>query len=1309
MGELRRIRIDRFVTPAAEHRITLVQLAVTLEASPSGGAPFRLAAPAEHIPKLMQALRVALAENWSGIVVFPEICIPVAATRELLEQCRDLVRSRPPAAGGCVVMLPLEHLSLASLDTLIGGLLQPGSVALGDAPSSGCSLLECLFDPVPPAERSDAFVNVALQIVIPTSGADEEALLFVQPKLFPYPGERTPTGAIFVPGRITYLLELGSTRVMGAICFDMIAQPPGMGLFLGGLVEEVQRRFGDLDYLLVPQCNQEPLDHSFQRALADLYHRSQVSGRTLRVVSPNAASVAIGNSRVVAGNSWFVTCPFGSDLPALGVWERTLPSIVKDPSTSEIIRDAPSLGHHAQRLRLSAHGEWIVELTMPPADHLARSGDPNEPLSPHRGRIYHWLGSEWQKKDASMFARDCRRAERLPGLEQLIEVREWIGRHSGGAASYNPTYAEYADGDVGLPRLESDRAARALRRSDDLWVMGARGCGKTVFGIGVALHWAQSEDGVVFFADLGDTDVPPLQLASAVKADIAWALEQVAAPILVVVDNAQTQENTALELVRHIHGLRRSGVRIQALLIGRPTRRRQSVVLDGQPPQSTEILELEANEEAFLCVARRLIRKAGEAEPSASLPVAEWVSGVGGDLAVFAAVFDPRHVATMSRTLVSAELRQRYIAAAESQPGAQERFFELCLLSSLDVPVDDLTLWGQTVETMYPLFCHDGTILRLQPREANPRSYCRLFHSSLGEVLLHVRTGWSDLEFRTFFLDTAIALCSKRPSLLQLIHRRLSSGRYRNLVSFAQWSEAVNRTEGLAERALCASPTWAVTAFQSAELPWTWERLASLPHQDGLGKLLASLEGAHADTGVVVLKYLDRKGLSLQTRGLAEQLAASDEFFANMLRTPSNFAVVFLKYLDDRDLGAGSRALAERLAAHDDFVARMARTPPNFAVVFLRYLDGKGLAPRSRALAERLAADDGFVTRMARTPSNFVVVFLRYLDEKRLTPQSCALAEQLLTSDEFFANMLRTPSNFAVVFFKYLDDRDLGVESRALAERLAVHDEFVARMARTPADSVVVFLRYLDKRGLAPRSRALAKQFVTSDEFFASMLRTPSNFAVVFFKYLDDLNLGTESRALAETLAAHDEFVSRIARAHADSAVVFFRYLGERGLNPQKHALAEKLAADAEFVARMLRESPALHRELLGYSRRAGHIEASPEQTRALGPRVGTTRDHAMPLARSKAVPLDVEYPQERLLHMPIGEIRELLIGLAVGHNRKRLTRIVRTLFSDEEKARGWLCGLSGPDSQLLRQTLGILHVDVPAVFSTILPQAAPR
>jgi len=331
MSELRRIRIDNFVAPTTEHRITLVQLSVHLISSRSGGAPFTLESTPEHIAKIKSALTLALVQNWSGLIVLPEISTPVASARELVDVCCDLVRSRPQAAGGCVVMLPLEHVSLANLGSLVSDLAQAGRVALGDPPHGQTLLAEDIFHPVPPAERAQGFVNASLLLVIPSSGGDSEASLFVQPKLFPYPGERTPASAVFIPGRITYLLELGDTRMMGAICFDMIAQPPGMGLFLGGLVEEVQRRFGDLHYLLLPQCNPEPLDHSFQHALADLYHRAQVSSQTLRIVSPNVSTIVSTNAGTPAGHSWFVTCPFRSALPSLGIWERSLPSMVVDP------------------------------------------------------------------------------------------------------------------------------------------------------------------------------------------------------------------------------------------------------------------------------------------------------------------------------------------------------------------------------------------------------------------------------------------------------------------------------------------------------------------------------------------------------------------------------------------------------------------------------------------------------------------------------------------------------------------------------------------------------------------------------------------------------------------------------------------------------------------------------------------------------------------------------------------------------------------------------------------------------------------
>lgn len=367
MHDIRRILFDEFVFPRNEHRIAIVQLALQVVGAPAGDAPFAIRTSPRYVSKLRDSLRVALEENWANVVVLPEISTPAGAVRELLEACQIMLSSRPEAAGGCLIVLPLEHVSQARLAGLASDLLRDGLVKNGDPSTASQPSLGQLFSPLPPAERTTAFVNVALVLVTNASARHEEAHLLVQPKLFPYPGERAARGGRFLPGVTTYLLELGNVRVMTAICYDLIAQPPGMGIFLGSLLEEARRQFGDVHYLLAPQCNPKPLDHAFQDSLADLYHRSQVSGRVLRVASANASTISIDGRTESAGHSWFVTCPLGNRLPDLGLWERSLVSVLHDPSTQEVIRDAPSLGHYARRLRLSAPGEWLLCLGPPPS------------------------------------------------------------------------------------------------------------------------------------------------------------------------------------------------------------------------------------------------------------------------------------------------------------------------------------------------------------------------------------------------------------------------------------------------------------------------------------------------------------------------------------------------------------------------------------------------------------------------------------------------------------------------------------------------------------------------------------------------------------------------------------------------------------------------------------------------------------------------------------------------------------------------------------------------------------------------------
>lgn len=294
----------------------------------------------------------------------------------------------------------------------------------------------------------------------------------------------------------------------------------------------------------------------------------------MRVISPNVAHIQIQDSITPAGHSWLVTCPFGSELPPLGIWEKTLASIFKDPSTHETMRDAPSLGHYAQRLRLAATGEWLLHVSLPPVEYLAKSRGPNVPLPPHRGKIYGWDDHEWQEKDGAVFVRNCRHAERLPGLQAMVELAEWVQDNMGGRNTYSPSYSEFTEQKVNLPQADRARVFSLLNTGNDVWLRGEPACGKTVFGISVAFDWMSDQNGRCLIFDLKDLDVDKTQFIEQANEDLDWFVQMVVSPLLVVLDNVHADDSIAQKLLHHIQTIRNSGWQVQALLLGRYSQQR---------------------------------------------------------------------------------------------------------------------------------------------------------------------------------------------------------------------------------------------------------------------------------------------------------------------------------------------------------------------------------------------------------------------------------------------------------------------------------------------------------------------------------------------------------------------------------------------------------------------------------------------------------------------------------------------------------------------------------------------------------------
>ena len=157
-----------------------------------------------------------------------------------------------------------------------------------------------------------------------------------------------------------------------------------------------------------------------------------------------------------------------------------------------------------------------------------------------------------------------------------------------------------------------------------------------------------------------------------------------------------------------------------------------------------------------MCVASRLLKKSNKNHEITSDIASKWLEKCGGDLVVFAISFDPSSPDKLNRSYISEQVRQRYIVPAEKQ-GGKGLFLELCVLSAIDLASEDQAIWHGSAESLFPEFIENGTILRITRGEGNPRQYCRLFHPSLGAVILRVLTNFNNYRYE----KNVVRICDK--------------------------------------------------------------------------------------------------------------------------------------------------------------------------------------------------------------------------------------------------------------------------------------------------------------------------------------------------------------------------------------------------------------------------------------------------------------------------------------------------------------------------------------------------------------------
>ncbi|RZB28598.1 MAG: hypothetical protein AEth_01858 [Candidatus Argoarchaeum ethanivorans] len=1272
-----------------EHRINMIQVGVSLMPAPSGGLPSILCPAANHVNKLKSALTLALQDNWANVVVFPEISVPVESLQELMTLSYDKINSRPKEAGWCLVCLPIEHLPLSKFEELVDELTEHECFIAGDNSLNKENVCGHLLEEIPKTDQSDAFVNVSVLLAFSQPGSDEKGCYFFQPKRFPYPGERTPKSGRFVRGARSYLLEIGGINFLTSICFDFIAQPPGKGTFLSDLIQKIQETFGNLDYLLLPQCNDDPLNVNFNRAIVDLYHRSQEKRKTMRVLSPNVAYITMLDSQTEASHSWFITCPFGHALPPLGIIDKNLISSFKNPSTNEIIIDAPALGHYARRLRLSANGEWLLNLSLPPAEDLLMCEGPTAPLPPHRGEVYEWRDSKWQKKDAELFQRDCRYAERFPGLHVLVELAKWVQENIGGRNTYTPSYAEFTDERVCLPKDDQKKVLSLVNESNDVLIKGEKACGKTVFGLSIAFDWISNMNGKCLFFDFKDLELDEMQFIEDAKKDIEWVLN-IHNPLLIVLDNVHTNDAVAQKLLKHIQELRGTGQQVQALLIGRDSQEHPTERVTLLDNELLVPIELKATEEAFICVAMRLSQRNGISCNYTSPQAKKWIRECGDDLIVFATTFDPLRPDALDQASISNMVRRRYIIPAETQEGGRDAFFDLCALSSLDINTEDSKIWGQYVEVLFPQFIEDGTVLRVPMITGNPRAYCRLFHPSLGELILRVENHFSSRATQKFWIGRALDLCHRHPFLVPLIYYRLASGRYGNVADFNQWCEKVNNESGLIERAVCHDPGYTVRMLRRGELNFSWDRLQELPTSEGYDVLLESLAWTSAGVVVLFLKYLDDLELQKESQDILTELLKNEEFKTRLARTPPDNVVSFLKYLDDRRLQPKIQDIFTELMKNEEFKTRFAWTSAGVVVLFLKYLDDLELQKESQDILTELLKNEEFKTRLARTPPDNVVSFLKYLDDRRLQPKIQDIFTELMKNEEFKTRFAWTSAGVVVLFLKYLDDLELQKESQDILTELLKNEEFKTRLARTPPDNVVSFLKYLDDLELQKESQDILTELLENEEFKTRLARTPPDNVVSFLKYLDDLELQKESQDILTELLENEEFEEKLFSSPPDAQGALLAYLSGTGNREFAQKMLDNtwnrldLASFEHHISRWHSNNLAGFRGAIRNSR----LSIASELWTALIKKIKSS-PYIPPIP-------DPDYPQDMLLNKTVYELTGLLTHLNRTTRRYKLNCVFKSLIVDEKKLQTWIKSLSPQDVTLFHETVVELRLNIP-------------
>lgn len=244
--------------------------------------PIRQTATKEYVDRLRNVLEFAQHVG-ADFCVLPEFACPESAAKTIK---RTIWQNR---TASCTYILPFEHLPVASYKKLL---------KLFEVPASLFQQETHEIAEMAPLE-DDAYVNAALIVV----RQGTKSRVIPQRKL--RPAQLEEWGAVdarFVKGRTLRIIQARNCTFSVMICFDFIHRDIGQRDRPRGALADF-----DLDLLMVPECNPQPLHHFYLISTIDFYQTPGWEQRKPVLVFNNvAAGTTLGHHKLHFGFSRFI-------------------------------------------------------------------------------------------------------------------------------------------------------------------------------------------------------------------------------------------------------------------------------------------------------------------------------------------------------------------------------------------------------------------------------------------------------------------------------------------------------------------------------------------------------------------------------------------------------------------------------------------------------------------------------------------------------------------------------------------------------------------------------------------------------------------------------------------------------------------------------------------------------------------------------------------------------------------------------------------------------------------------------------------